>query len=186
MILFGCIYSVDCVDGYSLRDYRPLFPGKWRITETASDDYEDVFGPNYKHRKYCGVLTKKEFDEMIEERRLDQELNHTMGSLGCPAPDGNIILGMVPAVSFGYSSDGIILNLYATPFVVRPARMQAEKDSGEKWFPVRSRSADERDWELLEDAMFAKWHDRWRGRGGRFSRLRSRRTTADNPLPCRD
>jgi hypothetical protein len=153
------------------------------VTETESDDYEEFFEGKYKHRKYGGVLTKKEFDEMIEARWLGQEVERTMGSLGCPAPDGDIILGMTPAVSFGYFSDGLILNCYATPFAVRPARTPVERESGEKWFPVRSRPMDERDWELLEDAMLAKWRDRHRGR---FSRLRSQRTTADNPLPCRD
>jgi hypothetical protein len=183
MIIFGCIYSVDCSEDVTLRDFKPLFPAKWHITETASDDYEDVFGKNYKHRKYCGAITKKEFDEMIHKRWLNQEVVRTMGSLGCIDPNGQLILGTVPAVSFGYFSDGVILNLYATPFVVRPARTQAETDSKCQWFPVRNEAAGDRDWERLEDAMFAKWCD---CSTGKFSRLRSRRTAAEHPLSCRD
>jgi hypothetical protein len=183
MIIFGCIYSVDCSKVVTLRDFRPLFPSKWHITETAADDYEDVLGKNYKHRKYCGAITKEELDKMIHKRWLNQEVSNTMGSLGCIDPNGQMILGMVPAVSFGYFSDGVILNLYATPFVVRPARTQAEKDSKYQWFPVRNEASGDRDWERLEDAMFAKWCDI---STGKFSRLRSRRTAAEQPLSCRD
>ncbi len=181
---------MDCKSSFSLRNFSPVHPRKWRVTETKVDgDGEEIYGADYKHRKWCGLLTKEEIIEMIEKHGLDREVNRTMGSIGTVTPDGEVSIGWAPAVGFSNVDEVAYLSLYATPYVVRPPRDENEGKGDREWCPVRVNGMIDRDWERLEDAMIATLDRDGRRTGrrlGRLSKLRSARITRDESLPCRD
>ena len=86
-----------------------------------------------KHRKWCGVLTKDQFNEFVQSTGLFADSTQTMGSLGAPG----FGFGWSPAISF--RDDGgrrAVLNAYVTPI------------------PETSKeSLDERDWKRVRRAV---------------------------------
>lgn len=153
----------------------------WQVTESEPDGtYDDIWGKNYKHRKYTALLNKSEFQQFVDKSDLVASTVETMGSLGAPSPDG-MVLGIVPAVCFDYRSGDYELNAYVTPYVVRQrrGRQKGVYDS------VRKAGCGERDWDRLRDAIIAKWSDHPRHLS-RIARYRSARLSAANPMSCRD
>ncbi len=164
MVLFGIIYSVDCHPAVTLGQFRPTPHRSWQITERKPDGtYDEVWGAGYQHRKYTGVLNRKQFQGFVDNLNLCASTVETMGSLGAPLPDGGIALGIVPAVSFDSRGDEYELNAYVTPFVVRHNRGNPEEG---KWLPVRAQGMRDHDWDRLRDAMLVLWTDypRYRSR----------------------
>ena len=108
---FYVIYSLDVPRDTSVKEFQPPNLKLWDCTETDSEyDYGYLEGcwTKGKHRKYCALLTREEFDAFIQHVRLYPEDCETMGSLTG--------FGLLPAISFNDDcEDRAILNAYVTP-----------------------------------------------------------------------
>lgn len=118
---FSVIYSFDVTRDRSVEPYNPPKRQRrklWDLTEGDEQyDYDDL-GERYekgKHRKWCALLTRKEFDEFIAHTYLIPEACETMGSLGAPGCG----FGLSPAISFNGERDAygepVYQNAYVTP-----------------------------------------------------------------------
>jgi hypothetical protein len=138
-MLFSVIYSADCPRSESIIRFRPPQVRKlWDMTE-GNEQYEygylDGDWERGKHRKWCALLTKEQFNEFINSTGLVADSTETMGSLGAPG----FGFGWAPAISF--SDDGgerAVLNAYVTPVP-----------------QTRKEKLDERDWRRVRQAMLS-------------------------------
>ena len=110
------IYSIDCPREVSIAQFNPPKNQKrlWQMTEDDSAyDYGYLEGrwSKGKHRKWCGILTRDQFDEFLSHAGLFAEDVQTMGSLGAPGCG----YGLVPAFSFRNDDPDSIANAYVTP-----------------------------------------------------------------------
>ena len=130
---FYVIYDFDVPAGTSVRDFQPPFRSKhFSLTECHASE---VFAPECsqddqrtgKHRKYAGVLTRKQFDALVDRQGLFMEECETMGSI--------TDIGWLPAVSFRSESYEGYSGAYVTPLIERKA------------------ACDERDWERVKKAL---------------------------------
>ena len=136
-MVFSIIYSVDVPSDVDVADFAPPDLDLWDETE---DD--DQYGYGYlegrweegHHRKWCAVLTRKEFDEFINCCGLFAEDVQTMGSLGAPGCG----VGLSPAISFTSDDPDAIRSAYVTPLP-----------------EVRKELGDERDWQRVRNAMLS-------------------------------
>lgn len=143
-MLFSVIYSVDVPEGASVARYVPPFRKVWSMTE--HDDKESEYSylegrwGKGKHRKWCAVLNRKQFDRFVSEQYLVAQNVETMGSLGAPGCG----YGFSPAISFDGEDDNAVTNAYVTPL---PARKNGE--------PIREEGCSERDWDRIRKAMLS-------------------------------
>lgn len=113
-LLFSVIYSFDLPAKVSVRRFLPKGRA-WRQTEGDEQyDYDYLEGEwkHGKHRKLVAVLTRKQFENFVNDACLVAEKTPTMGSLGAPG----LGLGLSPAVSFRGDDQDAILSAYVTPF----------------------------------------------------------------------
>ena len=61
-----------------------------------------------KHRKYCGMLTREEFEDFLDDTGLHFETENTGGSL--------TEMGFMPAIAFNGYAHNAIQSAYVTPF----------------------------------------------------------------------
>ncbi len=88
-----------------------------------------------KHRKWCGLLTKEQFEGFVNSTGLIADSTETMGSIGAPG----FGFGWSPAISF--RDDGqerAILPAYVTPIP-----------------EVKKERSDERDWQRVRRAVLS-------------------------------
>ena len=137
MLQFYVIYSFDVPADTSVKRYHPPFKSKYfPLTEcnesevfyAEHNEYDDHNAG--KHRKYAGILTRKQFDALVDAQDLHMEDIETMGSL-------TMEFGHLPAMSFNGYGDCAYQNAYVTPFIERKG------------------GCDERDWERTRKAMLA-------------------------------
>lgn len=110
------IYSVDCPREVSIAQFNPPKSQRrlWQLTE---DDGQYEYGylegrwEKGKHRKWCALLTRGQFQEFVDHTGLFAEDVQTMGSLGAPGCG----LGWAPAFSFRSDDPDAIQNAYVTP-----------------------------------------------------------------------
>lgn len=147
-MIFSVIYSLDVPGDERIGRFKPpnnqLRRKLWQCTEDDSCyDYSHLGGrwEKGKHRKYCAVLTRKEFDQFVEECELIAQKHETMGSLGAPG----FGIGWAPAISFDSNIDDAIANAYVTPIPTIHTREQFEAGP--------SKSFDEDDWERVRKAV---------------------------------
>ena len=136
-MLFSVIYSVDCPRSERISRFQPPQLRKlWDKTEGDEQyDYGYLEGEweKGKHRKWCALLTKEQFEEFLSGTGLYAENVQTMGSLGSPG----FGFGWSPAISFGDdSNDRAIVNAYVTPIP-----------------EVKKERYDERDWQRVRQAI---------------------------------
>lgn len=110
-MLFSVIYSVDMPKDHSVQEWRPANHRKWELTEWDDHEGELAYANLPKHRKYCKLLTRKEFDDFVWDQGLYMEDVETMGSIGAPG----LGLFLAPAVSFTGDNDQIYQSAYVTP-----------------------------------------------------------------------
>jgi hypothetical protein len=71
---FSVIYSLDVPKGVSVRDYAPPQAGRlWTLTEGDEQfEYGYLEGrwEKGKHRKWVGLLTRKQFDAFVDKLGL--------------------------------------------------------------------------------------------------------------------
>jgi hypothetical protein len=151
-MLFSVIYSVDVPSDTSIRRFNP--PAQqlrrlWQLTEGDGQyDYDYLEGcwTKGKHRKWCALLTRKQFDEFVQHCGLAAEDVQTLGSLGAPG----FGYGLSPAISFIGDSPNAIQSAYVTPI----PRCKTLKD-----FETKSpkRPYGEVDWERVRRVVIAAY-----------------------------
>jgi hypothetical protein len=111
---FSVIYSVDVPTDTDVLDYAPPNVADWEETE-GDEQYEYSYlegcWENGHHRKWCGLLSREQFDDFIQHCGLVAERTETMGSLGAPC----FGFGWAPAISFRGDDPDAILSAYVTP-----------------------------------------------------------------------
>ena len=110
------IYSIDCPREISVVQFNPPKNQKrlWQLTENDSGyEYGYLEGrwSSGKHRKWCAILSRDQFQEFLDHTGLVAEDVATMGSLGAPGCG----YGVVPAFSFRNDDQDAIQNAYVTP-----------------------------------------------------------------------
>jgi hypothetical protein len=142
-MLFSVIYSADCPHSESIVRFHPPQTRKlWDLTE-GNDGYEYSYlegdWEKGKHRKWCGMLTKEQFQRFVDATGLVADSTETMGSIGAPG----FGFGWSPAISF--RDDGqerAILSAYVTPVP-----------------ETRKERFDERDWQRVRRAVLSVFGD---------------------------
>lgn len=139
---FSVIYSVDVPANESIvRYFPPNHKKKWDCTERDSEyqyGYLEDKWEKGKHRKFCAILDRKEFESFIAQCELFAERVETMGSIGAPG----FGFGHAPAISFCDLGDRpAIRNAYVTPI---PKRME-----------VREKPCDEKAWKRIRNAILS-------------------------------
>ena len=155
---FGVIYEFDCRADDSVKTYQPrrALLRKMQCAEDDSDrqysyiDDGDGMWERGKHRKYCGVLTKEEFEQFIDDCDLTAHTIETMGSLG--APGSACWYGLSPAVAFTTEHYAAMASAFVTPYPGFEPKRKPNVHQEERWF------------RMLKDAMIALY-----GRQGRFT-----------------
>lgn len=108
---FSIIYSLDIPKTQSVGYFQPPKHKKlWKLTEQNDHDGDYAYAGLPKHRKYCAILTRSQFDEFVDHCGLEAEDVETMGSLGAPG-----FLGLAPAISFNGTDTEAVQNAYVTP-----------------------------------------------------------------------
>jgi hypothetical protein len=142
-MLFQVIYSVDTQRKDKITPYYPPNVKKWDRTE-GDEAYEyDYLGGDYKHgrhRKFCALLTRKEFDAFVNKLDLYADTTETAGMLGV-GPN----FGWLPAISFSSDSRRAMLNVYVCPI---PQLVTVNPD-------VDKCDFDEVDWERVRRATIS-------------------------------
>jgi hypothetical protein len=133
-VLFYVIYEFDTMRGESVKPYNPPFKARaFPLTECEESEFTSHDVKPGKHRKYAGILTKAQFQNLMSDQDMIMSSTETMGSL-------TIELGHIPAVAF-YCEDVMSCNgyvsksAYVTPLI--------EKRDG----------CDARDWDRVTAAM---------------------------------
>lgn len=151
-MIFSIIYSVDIPSGLSITHYKPpnnqMRRKLWQCTEGDSSYEYGHLGEEWekgKHRKYCAVLTRKEFEQFTEECELFAQNHETGGSIGAPGFE----IGWVPAVSFSSERYSAIVSAYVTPIPTFHTREQFEARP--------SKLFDEDDWERVRRAVINQY-----------------------------
>ena len=138
-MLFSVIYSADCPRSESIARFRPPQVRRlWDVTE-GDDGYEYGYleddWEHGKHRKWCGLLTKEQFEKFVTATGLVADSTETMGSLGAPG----FGFGWSPAISFrDDGSERAILSAYVTPIP-----------------EVKKEGFDDRDWQRVRRAVLS-------------------------------
>ena len=134
---FYVIYDFDVPGDLSVNSCSPPFRSRnFRLTENHESEIFDKPTKDYrtgrmlkgKHRKYAGILTRKQFDALCDDQGLFMENIETMGSI--------TDIGWLPAMSFRSESYDCYQNAYVTPLIER-----------------HDRPCDERDWDRVRAAM---------------------------------
>lgn len=138
-MLFSVIYSADCPRSESIARFQP--PQLRKLWDRTEGD--EAYGYSYleddwetgKHRKWCGILTKEQFERFIHSTGLVADGSETMGSIGAPG----FGFGWSPAISFmDDGSERAILSAYVTPIP-----------------EVSKEGFDDRDWQRVRRAVLS-------------------------------
>lgn len=133
-MLFSIIYSADVPEDEDITRFAPPQLELWDETEEGPTEYAYLEGEweNGSHRKWCGILTRDQFDEFVEQCGLTAESTPTMGSIGAPG----FGVAWAPAISFSNDHPDCIANAFVTPI---PEVERTEFNDG--------------DWERVRDAV---------------------------------
>ena len=132
---FGIIYSVDIPEDQRLRNYLPRakIHRKMRVMESKNRGGDLAYAGLGKHRRYCALFTKEQFEQFVDDCGLYATDTETGGILG--APWSNPWYGCAPAISFDGEDDYGMINAYVTPLPTwEPKSLTAEKE--ERWFKM--------------------------------------------------
>jgi hypothetical protein len=115
-MLFSVIYSVDCQFETEIGQFNPRRSLRRHLQLTEGDecreyDYLGDDWANHKHRKWAGILTRPQFEALLDDTGMWAESTETMGSLGAPG----FGFGLAPAISFRNDDPQAIQGMYVTP-----------------------------------------------------------------------
>jgi hypothetical protein len=139
-MLFSIIYSVDVPRNERVSRFFPPHVRKlWDKTE-GDEQYEFSYlegdWKKGRHRKWCAILNKKQFEEFLDHCGLVAEDVQTIGSLGSPG----FGFGWSPAISFRSDDSDAIQSAYVTPMP------KTSKKHG-----------NERDWKRIREAVLSQY-----------------------------
>lgn len=148
-MLFSVIYDADCSVDENIRELAPPRCRAWQQTERGESEYEHLWGSEKlkdpwkaseakgKHRKWCGLLTRKQFDRFIQHIQIYPS-RAMGGSLGAPG----FGFGFAPAIVFADEGrSNVVVDAFVTPV---PKRIHK-----------RGKAPDEQDWNRIHRAMLA-------------------------------
>lgn len=144
-MLFSVIYDFDISLDRYVHHYAPPHSQKklWQMTECHFDSCD---GDKTKHRKYCALLTKEEFEAFVSDLDLVMDSCDTMGSLGAPG----FGFGWAPAFNFrGTDYYAFWQSAYVTPIPGVSTR-----EAFDTFDPKRPLDGH---WDLLKQAMLSKY-----------------------------
>ncbi len=99
-MLFSVIYSADTPADVNIDDHAPPQVDElWEMTEDDGQFEYEHLGSDWvggHHRKWCGILTREQFDDFIDKTGLSAEHCETMGSIRA----SGFGFGWAPAISF--------------------------------------------------------------------------------------
>lgn len=130
---FSVIYSVDVPRCQRISIHQP--PKVRRLWDLTEDDKCYEYGhlegrwSRGRHRKWCAILSKQQFEEFVSHCNLFTEDVRTMGSLGAPG----FGVGWAPAISFTSDDENSIRSAYVTPIPETSKSRLVERD----WNRVR-------------------------------------------------
>ena len=135
---FSVIYEADIPMRCRVSDVAPPRCRAWFLTEQSdgkpSDWCGELWDGKVKHRKWCAVLTRKQFDRFVVHVGLFAEDVETMGSLGAPGCG----FGLSPAISFRNDDTDAIQSAYVTPLIEVEAKREITPERSDKvWNRVR-------------------------------------------------
>lgn len=109
---FYVILTIDIPRAEYINRYAPSKRIRRKLTLTEGDeqyeyDYLEGIWEHGKHRKYCGELNRKDFEEMVSDCGLLADTVETMGSL--------TEFGWFNAISFRSEHYSAIVSAYVTP-----------------------------------------------------------------------
>lgn len=110
-MIYSVIYEVDVAKGVNLTRFVPKWNKRWTRTETGESEWME----GGRHRKYCGIISQAELDDLVDRACLMPSEVETMGSIGAPG----FGLGWAPAISFEQYTvdDDAYTSAYVTPIV---------------------------------------------------------------------
>lgn len=155
---FYVIYTIDSSSKDRLNYFKPSDSYRRKLRKTEGNEQAGNWVSDWKyHAKYCGLLTKEQFKDLLIDGSLCFEDVETMGSL-------TLEYGWLPALS--YRDDGLydtITGCYVTPMPDVPDRCSKIGLTNEELeeYPEEFREllqADinhlyDRDWERIKNAM---------------------------------
>jgi hypothetical protein len=128
---FSVIYSVDLPRDLPVHRVAP--PGRmWELTEHGKTQMSEVF-PKGKHRKWCAILNRRQFNRFVEVTDLSADSTETMGSIGAPG----FGIGWAPAISFNSEDTDCYQNAYVTPVPSRFVRKSGKPLTERDWERIR-------------------------------------------------
>jgi len=150
-MLFSVIYSADCSVDEKIGELAPPRCRAWHQTERGESEYEMFWGSEKlkdpwkaseakgKHRKWCAILTRKQFDHFIKHVQIypSQAMG---GSLGAPG----FGFGCTPAIVFADEGrPNAVVDAFVTPVPRRAYK--------------HNRPVDDRAWDRLRRAVLAAY-----------------------------
>jgi len=158
---FSIIYSIDCPRDKSIRQFNPPSKQKrlWQLTEADSRyDCGDLEGrwSKGKHRKWCALLNREQFEAFLRHTRLCAQDVRTMGSIGAPGCG----FGLAPAFSFDNDNPDAIQNAYVTPLATRTEIaefLKAVNEEHEADLPIPRVLTDSEDQTYMFDGPGNEW-----------------------------
>ncbi len=147
---FGIIVSLDALrpcedstddealqDVFSRRDEAREILTEFCDETEGNEEFYDQWciddGQDGVHRKWAGLLSREQFDKLVEGLDMCADNVETCGAIGMPGPGP--WYGWSPAISFSYNGDGHAFNTYVTPFP--PVRPEALPMGRDRWQRIR-------------------------------------------------
>jgi hypothetical protein len=144
---FSIIMSVDCPDEVPMSRYKPecVIPdgddkAEYGLDQTEGDEqyefsYLEGRWEKGTHRKWAGILTREQFDALVNQFGFCSERTPTGGSIGAPG----FGYGWAPAISFNADDEDAIINMYVTPLpeTIHSKREDFEGFSEDAWDRIK-------------------------------------------------
>lgn len=155
-MIFSVIYEVDTSESVDIQDYYPpkdQLEELWTCTESSDGESERSYlGGCWEegaHRKWCALLTRKQFEEFLSETGLVADDTETMGSLGAPGMG----FGCAPAILFDGDEYSAFAHAYVTP--IPTVHTMEQFDNPRPTF----KGFDERAWERVRRVVIDTYRE---------------------------
>lgn len=129
---FSIIYTADWnPDHFSVKRFTPPNVKAWDMTEREDREEINDTISGWSHRKWCNLLSEKQFQRFVDRCGLFADDIETMGSIGAPG----FGFGWCPAIAFRDSDYGeYFLSAYVTPLIKLE---NGEEITEEMWKEIR-------------------------------------------------
>ena len=143
-MVFSVIYQADIPPDECVDTFRPGPARLWSLTEQedhAESPWPEGSAPeSCKHRKWCALLTRDQFNDFLGRVPIYPQDVETGGSLGAPGCG----FSLAPAIAFSEVVGYAVLDAYVTPIPI--ARRPADLSTFDRQFTAR-------DWHRVRRAV---------------------------------